>query len=70
MEEKKTPVVEQCKGCTYVQEDQLCKVYYWPDMKWGDSRKCPMCSTTAKEVVQEKKALDPIKASKRMVKGK
>ena len=71
MGEKKTPVVDQCKGCTYVQEDQLCRVYYWPDMKWTPGGlNCPMCSTTVKEVVQEKKALNPIKASKRMVKGK
>jgi len=65
MEETKTPVVEKCKGCTYVLENQLCKVYYWPDMKWGDARKCQMCTTTVKEVAEEKKALDPIKASKR-----
>lgn len=71
MEETKTPVVEQCRGCLYVQEEQLCKVYYWPDTKWGDMRKCPMCTTTVREVAKEnKRSLDPIKVSKKKVTGK
>jgi hypothetical protein len=63
-EETKTPVVEKCKGCIYVLENHLCKVYYHPETKWTGLN-CPMCSTTVREVAEEKKALDPIKASKR-----
>jgi hypothetical protein len=72
MEEiKKTPVVEQCKECFYVQDDDLCKVYYWPESKWGDARACPMCTTRAPERIEEDgRSLDPIKQSKRKSKNK
>lgn len=71
MAEVRTKVVEKCRDCGYIEEDEFCKVYYWPETKWTGIG-CPMCTTTHIVVREEKekKNLDPIKVSKRKMKGR
>ena len=63
-------VVEQCKGCTNVINDNVCKVYVFPASKWSRSSKsCPMATHIIKKIVEDK-FINPLKASKRIVKAK
>ena len=64
----KTEVIEKCFGCAKIKTDQTCEVYGYPEAKWS-AGKCPMASHIERKSSAEEKALDPIKASKRKMKG-
>jgi len=78
------PIVEGCGGCKHVVSNFLfisaieceeiknliCDAYLCPEAKWFNGKKCPLCSTVKQEIKPIQKALDPIKASKRKMKGK
>jgi hypothetical protein len=73
-----SPIVEQCNGCTRIvvqppflpdmPEIQTCSSCLDPEFKWKHGR-CNLATHIKKE--EKKKAfVDPIKASKMMMKGK
>ncbi|MBI2876635.1 MAG: hypothetical protein HYY20_07115 [Candidatus Tectomicrobia bacterium] len=60
-------IVEQCEGCnnviTYV-TGQYCRTYSDPPVKWIDTR-CNFATHNRIEAREERKKLNPLKASKR-----
>jgi hypothetical protein len=71
----KQPIEEKCAGCLKIYRigdgpELHCKSYDYPEAKWS-AGKCPLFDDGKKIIREEqKKALDPIKASKRKMKGK
>jgi len=73
------PIDLRCEGCGNIMLQtptpgspsvvKLCRVYIYPEAKWG-SGNCVMATHLKKKSDTETKALDPIKKSKRAMKGK
>ena len=63
-EKKCYPVVEFCKGCGKIEND-YCKSYAHPQVKWEMTGACPLATHIEKKAEEEKKKLNPIKASKK-----
>ncbi len=62
------PIIDKCVGCENT-EMEFCRVYAYPKAKWSAGN-CPLNTHIKKAAEEQKKALDPIKASKRKIKGK
>ena len=65
------PVVEQCEGCSRVEEtadDKLCLIFASPAYKWSVGA-CNMATHAKSEVVEKAKMLNPLKAAKRRARG-
>lgn len=61
------PIVEQCQGCSHVityPAGQYCRTYSDPSVKWIDAR-CNFATHNRIESREERKKLNPLKASKR-----
>jgi len=66
----KEPVAPQCGGCENIEYDHVqhvCKRYAMPAARWRRGN-CPMATHIKKEATTAVK-LNPLKASKRSVKG-
>lgn len=72
------PIDPRCVGCGNIvtQPPMLeipamntCRIYLNPEAKWSHGR-CPMCTVQKSKVETESKLIDPIKQSKRKMKGK
>jgi hypothetical protein len=68
---ERTPIVEQCVGCSKVTKGgdiNYCQVYLYPEKKWapfmGKEGLCNMASHVERKEVKKRK-FNPIKASKR-----
>jgi hypothetical protein len=59
---------EKCKGCLHVVLDSGCEVYEFPEAKWSYGN-CPMNTHLRKVKEKKEKFIDPIKLSKRKMKG-
>ncbi|HSA34180.1 MAG TPA: PxxKW family cysteine-rich protein [bacterium] len=62
------PIVDQCEGCQRIVEDagaKVCGKYAEPAFHWEDGQICLMATHIKKEVTIVKKAVNPLKASKR-----
>lgn len=71
-------IVPRCQGCENIITQppmleapamNLCRVYINPEAKWWGGN-CAMATHLKKKVEMEAKSVDPIKASKRKMKGK
>ena len=75
-------IVKECVGCKHVVNDgpctlafepsllsQVCETKWRPEAMWLSGKRCPWASHLEKKK-EEVKAVDPIKASKRSVKGR
>lgn len=62
-------IIEKCLGCGNMDSFRTCRIYWFPYAKWNAGRMCPMATHVAKKGPAAVKALDPIKASKKMMKG-
>ena len=60
----KLPVIDKCTGCKLI-EGLYCKRYFNPEVLWKNTGNCPSATHMKAEVVEDKKKLNPIKASKR-----
>jgi len=63
------PIVDQCEGCERIREEggaKVCFKYAEPAFHWEDGQICLMATHIKKEVTVVKKAVNPLKASKRM----
>lgn len=56
-------IIDKCIGCGNI-EMEFCRVYVYPAARWSAGN-CPKNTHIKKAVEEQKKALDPIKASKR-----
>jgi hypothetical protein len=68
----RTPVVEKCMGCDRIVDQEggkFCAVYDRPWYKWSVGA-CNMATHVKSEVVQQAKALNPLKASKLKARGR
>ena len=72
------PIIDRCTGCGNIMGQppllevpavNKCRVFINPEAKWSAGN-CVMATHLKKKVEMEAKALDPIKASKRKMKGK
>jgi len=67
----KEPIVAQCDGCgkrVLEPAQYVCQVYIVPAAKWKNGN-CPMATNINKEITSSAK-VNPLKASKRSVKGR
>jgi hypothetical protein len=65
------PIVEQCNGCSHVEDwpsGKFCACYVNPEHKWS-AYDCNRATHLSKEE-EEKKFVDPLKASKKAAKQK
>lgn len=62
------PIVDKCKGCGNT-TGVICRIYTHPDGKWNTGN-CPMATHIKKVEEMKTKMLNPLKASKRGMKGK
>ncbi len=72
--EQSNEIVKECEGCRNIRIDadnpdrKFCKVYLFPESKWGNGKICPMASHFKREVKEEVRTQDPLKLSKRAAK--
>lgn len=64
----KTRTPLECAGCQHEDRDLKCLVYAYPETKWSAGN-CPMATHVVRKDPAAAKELDPIKASKRKMKG-
>lgn len=57
-------IIDECVGCGKVVNEEYCTAYPDPVVKWKHGHSCPMATHIVK-AVEEKKKLNPIKASKK-----
>jgi len=62
------PVISKCLGCEHIKSGTHCDTYMFPETKWSAGN-CPR-ATNVEKTAEIVKPLDPIKASKRKVRGK
>ena len=65
---KKLAIVDQCEGCKNVEETEegkFCLKYADPAFHWENDQICTFASHVKREVKVVKKAVNPLKASKR-----
>ena len=62
-------VVEECDGCPREQPSGVCLSYASPASKWRGGHRCPL-APVIRGTANTQKQLDPIKKSKRAMKGK
>ncbi len=65
---KKLPIADQCEGCQKVEEvaeGKFCQKYADPAFHWENDQICSFATHVKREVKVVKKALNPLKASKR-----
>jgi hypothetical protein len=62
-------IIDKCieSGC-HLHDLGACLVYSCPEAKWLHERKCPM-APAIRRVEKSERPVDPIKASKKMMKG-
>jgi hypothetical protein len=69
----RTPIVDKCEGCARVAakpSGKYCAVFAFPDTKWQFGWNCNMATHVKREEAKEdKKMLNPLKASKRAAAG-
>jgi len=63
----KFPITEKCLGCKEIEAEGTCKSYLMPSALWRRGA-CPR-ATNLKKIVKLGVKLNPIKASRRGVKG-
>ncbi len=74
------PIHEKCEGCEHVKpegDEKLCKIYPKPEIWWMERKLvkghkgywCPKATHLEKVAPEVHKMLNPIKASKRFVRG-
>ena len=63
------PVVKECVGCPRALKDETCMSYASPTSKWRGGHRCPL-APVIRGTANTQKQLDPIKKSKRAMKGK
>jgi hypothetical protein len=61
---------EKCIGCPRILWDQICSTYPQPKIWWDHKGGCPFHPSRAKEQVKDELQLNPVKASRRGVRGK
>lgn len=77
------PVVEQCRGCRHVINDELlalasvskdflniCETKQHPEAMWLNGKRCAWATHLVREEKKPEKHIDPIKASKAKMKGR
>jgi hypothetical protein len=67
------PIIDKCEGCSRVLTGpepgpSVCRAFLVPASKWR-SGNCPMATHLRKDLVEDKKRMDPLKASKRKAAG-
>jgi hypothetical protein len=70
----KNPTEPECTGCSHIHKGSImgvetCLTYAFPEAKWS-ARFCPMATHINLSGPSVDKKVDPIKASKKMMKGK
>ncbi|GAF73446.1 unnamed protein product [marine sediment metagenome] len=66
---ERKPVIEKCIGCKRIVDEDYCKVYLYPTLKWRLG-KCNF-NTHCREVpVSGKKKMNALKASRRQARGR
>ncbi len=71
--DNRLPIVDQCEGCERIENinnDKLCSKYVDPSFHWENDQVCSFATHVKREVRAVKKALNPLKASKRLAKKK
>jgi hypothetical protein len=71
--DNRQPVVDSCEGCERVEEindNKYCSKYAEPSFHWENDQICSFATHVKKEVLAVKKAVNPLKASKRLAKKK
>jgi len=63
----KLPIIEKCLGCKEIEDGGTCKSYLVPSALWRRGA-CPR-ATHLEKIVKPDMKLNPIKASKRGIKG-
>ena len=63
----KSPIIEKCLGCKEIEDGGTCKSYPIPSALWRRGN-CPR-ATNLEKTVKPNMKLNPIKASKRKMKG-
>lgn len=64
----KLPIDDRCEGCDKVEEidsNKFCKKYADPPFHWENDQICSFASHVKREAKALKKAINPLKASKR-----
>ncbi len=65
---KRLPIAEQCEGClkvTETAEGKFCQKYADPEFHWENDQICTFATHIERKAEAAKKAVNPLKASKR-----
>jgi len=63
----KLPIIEKCLGCKEIEDGGICRIYNIPSALWRRGA-CPRATNLEKTVKPDVK-LNPIKASRRKIRG-
>jgi len=63
------PLDRRCEGCGHIAGGSKCRIYAYPQTKWG-AGPCPMATHVKSKIEMVQKAVNPLKLSKRRARGK